>query len=91
MVGEALVVIRDGRPAPRVPVDDLFQAEAKIGALIDELRQADLERPIELGGRFPATPRWMLVHVQHDLEHHLLDIRRGYAKLTLETVDPGPW
>lgn len=89
MVGEALVVIREGRPEPRAAVRDLQDAVTQIAGLLHELAGSDLDRVIELGGPQPATPRWMLVHLQHDLQHHQLDIRRGYAKLELEGSD-GP-
>ena len=56
----------------------------KVESLLHDLADSDLDRTIELGGPQPATPRWMLVHLQHDLQHHHLDIKRGYAKLELD-------
>jgi hypothetical protein len=35
------------------------------------------------GWSFDVPVRGALVHLLHDLEHHLLDVRRGYAKLGL--------
>jgi len=29
--------------------------------------------------RFDVTVEWIVRHLLHDLEHHVLDIRRGYA------------
>lgn len=89
MVGEALVVIREGRPEPRASVGDLQDAVTQIERLLHDLAGSDLDRVIELGGPHPATARWMLIHLQHDLLHHQLDIRRGYAKLDLDGSD-GP-
>ncbi|WP_121258330.1 hypothetical protein [Nocardioides ferulae] len=33
---------------------------------------------------------WIARHLLHDLSHHVLDIRRGYAKLALADL-PGDW
>jgi hypothetical protein len=36
------------------------------------------------GWSFEVPVRGAVVHLLHDLEHHLLDVRRGYARLGLE-------
>ena len=38
---------------------------------------------------WPVTVQWVLSHLLHDLEHHVLDIRRGYAGFVLADSD-GP-
>lgn len=35
------------------------------------------------GWSFDVSVRGALVHLLHDLEHHVWDVRRGYAKLAL--------
>jgi hypothetical protein len=36
---------------------------------------------------WPVTVQWVLSHMLHDLEHHVLDIRRGYAGFVLADSD----
>ena len=36
--------------------------------------------------RFPASVDWLLQHLLHDLQHHVLDIRRGYACITMSAL-----
>ena len=31
----------------------------------------------------PVTVEWLLCHLLHDAEHHVLDLRRGYASLAM--------
>lgn len=31
----------------------------------------------------PVTVEWLVRHLLHDTEHHVLDVRRGYAKLAM--------
>jgi hypothetical protein len=33
--------------------------------------------------RQPVTVEWLIRHLLHDTEHHVLDLRRGYAKLAM--------
>ena len=32
---------------------------------------------------FPVSVEWLLRHLLHDLQHHVLDIRRGAARIAL--------
>lgn len=89
MVGETISVVRDGRPEPRAKVDDLDDATRQLHALSEDLGAGARGRTIDLGGAFPVTPQWMMTHLLHDLEHHLLDIRRGYAAIALGRAE-GP-
>jgi hypothetical protein len=38
-----------------------------------------------LSGAYPfdVTVDWIVQHLLHDLEHHALDVRRGYARLAM--------
>jgi hypothetical protein len=31
----------------------------------------------------PVTVEWLVRHLLHDTEHHVLDVRRGYATLAM--------
>ena len=31
----------------------------------------------------PVTVEWVVRHLLHDTEHHVLDVRRGYATLAM--------
>jgi len=44
---------------------------------------ADLAGVLEGEYPIPVTVAWIVLHLLHDLEHHVLDIRRGYAKLAM--------
>jgi hypothetical protein len=35
---------------------------------------------------FPASVDWLLQHLLHDLQHHVLDIHRGYARITMSVL-----
>lgn len=51
----------------------------------------DGDRTGVLSGEYPfdVTVDWIVLHLLHDLEHHVLDVRRGYARLTLADHDEG--
>ncbi|WP_446665060.1 hypothetical protein [Flexivirga sp. B27] len=87
LLGESISVIDTGKPEPRCAIADLADGLVKARSLLDSVAGTDLHRPIDVGGDFPATPAWMLHHLLHDLEHHALDIRRGYAKLELQRLN----
>ena len=60
----------------------ISEAAAATAELLHELSDAQWDAvtdgwPIEVSVRGAAT------HLLHDLEHHVWDIRRGYAKLGL--------
>jgi S-DNA-T family DNA segregation ATPase FtsK/SpoIIIE len=45
----------------------------------------DTDRLGVLCGAYPfdVTVDWIVQHLLHDLEHHVLDVRRGYARLAM--------
>ena len=70
-----------GRPESAASVS-ITEAAAATAELLHELSDAQWDAvtdgwPIEVSVRGAAT------HLLHDLEHHVWDIRRGYAKLGL--------
>lgn len=71
-----------GRPLARSATDLSGCAEVASGVLA-ELSEAD--RSNVLSGVFPfdMTVEGIVLHMLHDLEHHVLDVRRGYARLAM--------
>ena len=60
----------------------LSEAAAATAELVQELSDAQWDAGTD-GWPFELSVRGALVHLLHDLEHHVWDIRRGYAKLAL--------
>ena len=63
-------------------VVSLSEAAAATADLIGELTGPQREAVTD-GWSFDVPVRGAMVHLLHDLEHHLLDVRCGYAKLGL--------
>ncbi len=70
-----------GRPASE-SVASLSEAAAATHELVGGLSDSEWEAVTD-GWSFDVPVRGALVHLLHDLEHHVLDVRRGYAKLAL--------
>jgi hypothetical protein len=68
---------------------DLDTSRAAVAARRASLTAEDRAAVIEDVYPFPVTVQWVLSHLLHDLEHHVLDIRRGYAGFVLADSD-GP-
>ena len=70
-----------GRPesAPSVSISEVAAATAE---LVHELSDAQWDAATD-GGPIELSVRGAAMHLLHDLEHHVWDIRRGYAKLAL--------
>jgi hypothetical protein len=70
------------RPLSRAATDLTGCAEVA-SEVLAELTDAD--RRSVLSGEFPfdITVDGIVLHLLHDLEHHVLDVRRGYARLAL--------
>jgi hypothetical protein len=85
------------RPAVELPestsVASLSEAAAATAELIGALTEPQWDAVTD-GWSFDVPVRGAMIHLLHDLEHHLLDVRRGYAKLGLadgiEVVTSGP-
>jgi hypothetical protein len=69
-------------PAPE-PLVDLRTSASVCQAVVPGLTHAD--RAAVLTDEYPVgvTVEWIVRHLLHDLEHHVLDIRRGYAGFAL--------
>lgn len=71
-----------GRPLPR-PAADLAACAGVASEVLAGL--SDDDRAGVLSGQYPfdVTVDWIALHLLHDLEHHVLDVRRGYARLAM--------
>ena len=70
-----------GRPAAERLVS-LSDAAAATAALVRQLSEAQWDAATD-GWPFEVSVRVATLHLLHDLEHHVWDVRRGYAKLAL--------
>lgn len=83
MASETIQVIQHATPHGGPCFADLAAARSAVAQMVSTLAPAELLQTIPLDGAFPITADWMLAHLLHDLQHHLLDMRRGRAKLEL--------
>lgn len=60
----------------------LSDTAAATAELVHDLSDAQGDAGMD-GWPFEVSVRGALVHLLHDLEHHVWDVRRGYAKLAL--------
>ena len=80
---QTLAICRRALSLPESPsVVTLSEATAATADLVDQLSD-DQWGAVTDGWSFDVPVRGALVHLLHDLEHHVLDVRRGYAKLAL--------
>jgi hypothetical protein len=59
-----------------------LDADAAAAALVHQLSGAQWDAATD-GWPFEVSVRVATLHLLHDLEHHVWDVRRGYAKLAL--------
>jgi hypothetical protein len=71
------VGLPEARSAASLP-----EAAAATDELVERLSDSQWDAVTD-GWSFEVPVRSALVHLLHDLEHHLWDVRRGYAKLGL--------
>jgi hypothetical protein len=64
-------------------VNDLESAARAVATIVPAI--TDGQRALLLRDEypFPVSIEWLLRHLLHDLQHHVLDIRRGRARLAL--------
>lgn len=79
----ALVAVALRRPAPEM-ANDLTSARAASVQLARSISDADRLVSCPFEGA-PTDVGRLVLHLLHDLEHHVLDVRRGYAALVLAT------
>ena len=71
-----------GRPAP-APLPDLDACVAACHDVVPALTAEDRGAVLADEYSFDVSVEWIVRHLLHDLEHHVLDIRRGYAGFAL--------
>ena len=83
-VADQILAICDrGAARPEsAPLVSLSAAAAATDELVHELSDSQWDAVTD-GWPFEVSVRGANVHLLHDLEHHVWDIRRGYAKLAL--------
>ena len=80
---QTLAICRRALELPEcTSVGSLSEAAAATAELIERLTEPQWEAVTD-GWSFDVPVRGAMVHLLHDLEHHLLDVRCGYAKLGL--------
>ena len=64
-------------------LNDSAACRRAVAVLVPPLTEA--QRATVLHGQYqqPVTVEWLLRHLLHDTEHHVLDVRRGYASLAM--------
>ena len=71
-----------GRPLSLVPTD-LSDCAEVASEVLAELTDDDRRRVLSGEYPFDISVDGIVLHLLHDLEHHVLDVRRGYARLAL--------
>jgi hypothetical protein len=69
-------------------LDDLQLAARSLASLAGSLSAPELAAIADYGGGLLINTGAVLRHALHDAEHHVLDVRRGYARLLLKSA-PG--
>lgn len=64
-------------------LEDLAGAAEAAASVVPTLTAAERAGVLEGEYPMPVTVQWIVRHLVHDLEHHVLDIRRGYARLAM--------
>jgi GNAT superfamily N-acetyltransferase len=71
-------------------IDDLPSARAAANDVLSALSGARRDTRHSGSYSHDVSAGWIARHLLHDLAHHVLDIRRGYARLALAEL-PGDW
>ena len=80
---QTLAMCRRATARPEsTPLESLSEAAAATAELVCELTDPQWDAVTDAWS-FAVPVRGAMVHLLHDLEHHLWDVRRGYAKLAL--------
>ncbi len=65
------------------PPGDLAGCRESVRALVPGLTDSQRGQVLHGVYRQPVTVEWVVRHLLHDTEHHVLDVRRGYAQLAM--------
>lgn len=74
-----------GRPLAR-DAASVGECANVLDDVLEEL--APQERDLTLSDVYPSdvSVDWLLAHLHHDLEHHVLDVRRGLARIAMSDL-----
>jgi hypothetical protein len=67
-------------------VNDLESAARAVATMVPAITNDQRTLLLRDEYPFPVSVEWLLRHLLHDLQHHVLDIRRGTARLALEDL-----
>lgn len=80
---QTLAICRRAVDLPQATsVTSLSEAASATADFVDQLADHQWSAVTD-GWSFEVPVRGALVHLLHDLEHHVLDVRRGHARLAL--------
>ena len=79
-----------GTTAPQHP-SDLPGCRSAVAAVVPGITRAQRAEVLRDAYRQPVTVEWLIRHLLHDTEHHVLDLRRGYAKLAMADFPEVPF
>jgi len=71
-----------GVAEPEPPVD-LTGCRTACAFVVPGLTAEQRAQVLPDGYKQPVSVEWLIRHLLHDTEHHVLDLRRGYAKLAM--------
>lgn len=77
-----MVASATGRP-PTVAPADLESARAAVAEVMAGLTDDEYATVVPEDTPLPVTVGWAVLHLLHDLRHHVLDVRRGLARLAM--------
>jgi len=67
----------------REELSDLAACRRAVAFLVSPLTEAQRATVLHDQYQQSVTVEWLLRHLLHDTEHHVLDVRRGYASLAM--------
>ena len=67
-------------------IDDLATAQAAARRVASQVTGERREAVLEDVYPFEVTAEWVVLHLLHDLSHHVLDIRRGLARVAMDDL-----
>lgn len=67
----------------REELSDLAACRRAVAVLVPPLTEAQRAAVLNDQYQQSVTVEWLLRHLLHDTEHHVLDVRRGYASLAM--------
>lgn len=73
------------------PPDDLAGCRRAVSTVVPSLTNEQRAEVLHDTYPQPVTVEWLVRHLLHDTEHHVLDLRRGYARLAMAELPEVPF